>query len=287
MKSYNINTKHLKLELKQSGVYCIKNTANNKFYIGSTCNSFQSRLRNHSLNLERNTHCNKYLQKSWRKYGKNNFTFIILEACEPKKKIVLNREQYYIDILFPKYNICKIAKSCKGRKMSKHNKELVRKRMSGKNNHSYDFTKYIFYHPEKGIKIKTQREFYNYSGCNYSNINQMVHNGKTISTKNWVCFGKNNNNFDFNKENLKFLYKSILKYRKIKKTRYNRCTFHFFNKKTGDKFNGTRYEFSEKYNLKLKSVRKITTQKSMPNSRNSLYGWDCTNRYKTSAIGDK
>lgn len=282
-----IKTPHNKIELMRCGVYMIKNLINSKIYVGSTCNNFLSRLRKHSLDLQHNTHYNKHLQRAWHKYKNCNFIFEILEICNPKKEIILNREQYYIDILNPKYNICKIAKSCKGRKMSQHNKDVIRKRMSGKNNYSYDFTKYIFYHPIKGIKIKTQREFYNYSKCNYSNINQMVHNEKTISTKKWVCFGKSNNNFDFSKENLKFLYNNILKYQKIRKTRYNRNIFYFFNKDTGDEFNGTRYEFAEKYNLKLKSIRKITTQKDMPNSRNSLYGWDCINRYKTKEYGEK
>jgi group I intron endonuclease len=277
---YNIQTPHDKEELKQSGIYIIKNLINNKIYVGSTCVTFLNRIYNHTLDLNRNKHCNKYLQRAWNKYGNDNFVFEILEICYPDKIFTLKKEQKYLDILHPEYNICKIAKSVKGRKMSNINKELVRMRMTGENNHNYDFTKYIFYHLKKGLRIETQREFYNYSKCNYANINQMVHNGKTISTKGWFCMGIFTDAFNINKNNLKKLYKEKLKYQKNKQIRYNREIFHFINIPTGEKFNGTRYEFAEKYNLKLKSIRKITTERGLPNSRNSLYGWDCNNRYR-------
>jgi len=279
---YSIKTPHNKKELKKCGVYMIKNLINDKIYIGSTCINFYSRIYNHILNLNKNIHGNIHLQRAWNKYGNNNFIFEILENCTFDKKSILKMEQNYLDTLHPEYNICRIAKSVKGRKMSDANKELLRERMLGKNNYSYDFTKYIFYHLKYGLQIKTQREFYNYSKCNYSNINQMVHDGKTISTKGWFCFGIYNDKFDTSENNLKNLYSKKVKYQKNKQIRYNREIFHFINDTTGEIFNGTRYEFSEKYNLKLKSVRKITTQRGLINSRNSLYGWDCTNRYKNS-----
>lgn len=277
---YNIKTPHDKKELKQCGVYAIKNSINNKIYIGSTCTSFLNRIYNHTLNLNRNTHCNKYLQRAWNKYGNDTFIFEILEICTSNKNNTLKKEQKYLDMLHPEYNICKIARSVKGRLMSNANKELVRIRMSGKNNHNYDFTKYIFFHPIKGIEIKNQREFYEYTKCNYTNINQMIHNGKTLSTRGWVCFGKYTENFDISKNNLENLYHEKSKYQKNKKIRYNRQIFYFINNITGEIFNGTRYEFADKYNLKLKSIRKITTERGLKNSRNSLYGWDCINRYK-------
>ena len=40
------------------------------------------------------------------KYGIENFQFEIVEEC--LKSELLNREQYYLDTLNPKYNICKM-----------------------------------------------------------------------------------------------------------------------------------------------------------------------------------
>jgi len=41
------------------------------------------------------------------KHGYDNFSLDILEYCEVD--ILIEREQYYIDILYPKYNILKVA----------------------------------------------------------------------------------------------------------------------------------------------------------------------------------
>lgn len=50
------------------------------------------------------------------KYGYSNFQLEILEYCEPSNCI--DREQYYIDLLKPEYNILKTAGSKLGSKHS-------------------------------------------------------------------------------------------------------------------------------------------------------------------------
>jgi hypothetical protein len=50
------------------------------------------------------------------KDGHSKFNLEILEYCS--KKDLINREQYYIDLLKPKYNICKTAGSMLGFKHS-------------------------------------------------------------------------------------------------------------------------------------------------------------------------
>jgi group I intron endonuclease len=54
------------------------------------------------------------------KYGYNNFSLDILEYCEPS--VLINREQYYIDLLKPQYNILKIAENRLG---SKHSEATI------------------------------------------------------------------------------------------------------------------------------------------------------------------
>ena len=76
-------------------IYCIYNEKNNKIYIGSTTNIY-SRIKNHLIKLNKNTHENEYLQNAYNKYGSKYFHFNILEYCD--KTNLIEREQYYIDL---------------------------------------------------------------------------------------------------------------------------------------------------------------------------------------------
>lgn len=106
----------------KSGIYCIKNKLNNKLYVGSTIN-FDKRKREHYSYLRRGTHHSTYLQRSFNKYGEINFEFFILETCESEKLLI--REQHYIDVLSPRYNICKIAGNSLGVKRSEETKKKL------------------------------------------------------------------------------------------------------------------------------------------------------------------
>jgi group I intron endonuclease len=59
---------------------------------------------------------NSKIYRSLLKYGYSNFSLNILEYCKPDSLIA--KEQYYIDLLNPEYNICKVAGSSLGRKHS-------------------------------------------------------------------------------------------------------------------------------------------------------------------------
>jgi len=83
---------------KICGVYQIINIINGKIYIGSSID-IRSRWKEHKRELKKNKHHSSYLQRSWNKYGKNNFKFSIIEECD--KEETLNREQYYLDTLKP------------------------------------------------------------------------------------------------------------------------------------------------------------------------------------------
>ncbi len=69
----------------KTGIYCIKNLANNKYYIGSTKTSFSIRKNKHLRLLRKNKHYNEHLQNAWNYYGEENFSFEILIICEPNE----------------------------------------------------------------------------------------------------------------------------------------------------------------------------------------------------------
>lgn len=83
---------------KTSGIYVIKCERNGKIYIGSS-NNLRRRWNEHRHELNNNTHCNRYLQNAWNKYGKNCFKFSVLELCNVDD--LVKREQHWLNVLRP------------------------------------------------------------------------------------------------------------------------------------------------------------------------------------------
>jgi len=117
------------------GVYKISNSANGKFYIGSS-NNLKNRHRQHFQDLRANRHRNNLLQRAWNKYGEKSFSFEII--CECKSALdALDKEQFYLDTLAPfnretGYNIRVEANSNAGCSSSDDAKENIRRARIGK-----------------------------------------------------------------------------------------------------------------------------------------------------------
>jgi group I intron endonuclease len=87
----------------KSGVYQIVNIKTNERYIGCTKN-FNSRKANHLYDLRNNRNKNPKLQNAYDEYGEENLAFLKLEYVSGSKNLLLEREQYWIDLLLPEYN---------------------------------------------------------------------------------------------------------------------------------------------------------------------------------------
>ncbi len=87
---------HRKRDLKKTGIYCIKNLINNKVYIGKSINIYE-RIRNHINRLNKESiDENRHLIKSWKKYGRDNFQYIVLEYLETDENLLKERELYWM-----------------------------------------------------------------------------------------------------------------------------------------------------------------------------------------------
>lgn len=84
--------------MKICGIYVITNKINSKRYVGQS-KDIEDRWNGHKNLLRKNKHDNRHLQWAWNKYGEENFEFSKLEECEPVRKILKNREQFWMDIL--------------------------------------------------------------------------------------------------------------------------------------------------------------------------------------------
>lgn len=113
-----------------TGVYHIKNNINGHLYIGSAAKSFDIRWKNHLNELRKGKHNNSKLQRAFSKYGEENFSFKIL-AYLPQDKC-LKVEQWYIDIVNPYYNICKVAGSRLGTSHSDESKNKMSEKAKGR-----------------------------------------------------------------------------------------------------------------------------------------------------------
>ena len=97
------------------GVYEIVNTVSNRRYVGSALD-VKARIGLHFSLLHRQKHTNPHLTASFMKYGRDAFTFGLLEECVPE--CLIEREQHWIDTLKPRYNIRTRAESNRGLKPS-------------------------------------------------------------------------------------------------------------------------------------------------------------------------
>ena len=101
----------VKENINKSGVYKWINNTNGNSYVGSSVNLSKRLLEYLNTNYLLR-HKNMSINKALLKYGYSDFSLLILEYCEPD--LCIEREQYYINLYKPEYNILKLAGSSLG-----------------------------------------------------------------------------------------------------------------------------------------------------------------------------
>lgn len=113
-----------------TGVYKISCLETGDSYIGSAYN-ISTRWARHKKDLFKGNHHSIFLQRAWIKYTSERFIFEVIEECE--KDLVLEKEQLYLDLLHPTYNMTKSVKGSGGR-IEKEESNIKRKEWAKRNN---------------------------------------------------------------------------------------------------------------------------------------------------------
>lgn len=123
-----------------AGVYEIRNTLDNKVYIGSSVN-VKKRLAAHRQHLARGDHATAHLQAAWDKYGAEVFELKQLIVCAEKD--ILFYEQRIMDGYKANqrefgYNKRVVVETCAGMKLSaEHRAKIAAKMLRGQAHPNY------------------------------------------------------------------------------------------------------------------------------------------------------
>lgn len=115
--------------MDKCGVYVIECSANGAFYIGSSA-VVSARRREHRRSLRVQKHHSPYLQNAWNKYGEGAFELRVLEEC-PREDLIA-REQEYLDVFQPPFNVCAVAGSRAGVPHPPEVRERIRQALVGR-----------------------------------------------------------------------------------------------------------------------------------------------------------
>lgn len=89
------------------GIYLIENLVNGHSYVGQSVN-IKNRWAYHRATTycENKTEYNYPLYRAFRKYGLDNFDFVILEEVNDMSDLT-EKEKYWFDVIEPEYNVIK------------------------------------------------------------------------------------------------------------------------------------------------------------------------------------
>lgn len=109
------------------GIYRIRHIETGRSYVGSSVD-IERRWREHIWLIRRNLHRAKHLMHAFQKYGADAFAFEVLEEMPAfNDETRLERENHWIQVLKPAFNVAPVAGSTLGMKHSAKTIENMRK----------------------------------------------------------------------------------------------------------------------------------------------------------------
>jgi len=121
-----------------AGIYLWINSKTGASYVGSSINLGRRLKEYYKYDLLANKRPSSLIHRALLKYGYSNFRLEILEYCN--KQDTFTREQYYLDLLKPKYNIQKLAGKYPDYKHPDEVKQTMSDSRKGLNNPFYGKT---------------------------------------------------------------------------------------------------------------------------------------------------
>jgi group I intron endonuclease len=256
----------------KNGVYNIQNIITGDCYIGSCASKsgYKARWTNHKNDLRKGKHHSIILQNAWNKYSEENFIFFMLEYCEPV--MCIEREQYYMDNLNPKYNVAEVAGSNLGVKQSEETKKKLRNRsydwMRGDNNWNRL--------PEnrKSLRDRILRNPIKQTEDGWKKISEF-HKGKSKTEEHRAKISISNKGKQKSQEQLEKMRKWQVEHNTGDKCHFSKDRyifsgesnskfsgyFKFKHKLTNEEFIGSKIEFTNKFNLEHTKVCAICNGK--------------------------
>jgi group I intron endonuclease len=236
--------------MKVSGIYKIINRINEKYYVGSSVSitGGKGRWARHKTDLKYNRHDNEHLQRAWNEYGKDNFDFVVVEQLDfITQKDLLVIEQKYLDV-------AKIEPDkCYNLNFDAFGTKYLREESIKKKSKSL---KGRMFSKESKRRMSEARKGIIYSKETLENMS------RAKSGRNHPLFGKQHS--EETKMKMKKSHTGTSNYS------YDYTIRRFVNQKTGELFEGTQYDFIQKYKLHGGNVNSMVNGKRY---RKSVSGW--------------
>ena len=231
------------------GIYMIKNNINGNFYIGSS-KDIKKRWYAHKSTLKLNKHMNIYLQRSYNKYGKENFSYVLLEKTDIDN--LLLKEQEYLDKYKNDKKCYNIGiKSSGGDNLSNHpNKEEIIKKIKNS-------LKIRFQNMNDDEKQQLSKKFQGDKNPNYGN--NWTDEMKTEASERSKKYFKENGNYIIGKTFDEYFGVDKSKDIKKKISEYAKTRTGFKNP-----FYGKKHTEETKEKIKEKRVGKYFGEQNIP-----------------------
>lgn len=108
----------------KAGVYCWTHLESGKKYVGSSVDLYRRFMQYYNIKYITRAAKSSLICRALLKYGYSSFKLEILEYSDPSS--IIEREQHYIDLLKPEYNILQVAGSLFGYKHTPESLEKMR-----------------------------------------------------------------------------------------------------------------------------------------------------------------